>query len=287
VRVAHITDLHVERRPTGGELLNKRFAGAVNLYLFGRHAHFTEASVRGVVDAVGELAPDLVLCTGDLTATATDAEFAAARQILTPLIDTFPFRAIPGNHDVYTSESLGRFAARFGDVGWGGRFPARESFGGLDVVALDVCVDSWLSNGAVTADALGALDERLAEGTAPALLLLHYPLRDRRGARYGPFTRNLWNAAGVEAVLARHPRVKAVLHGHAHHGYRTEIPLGDRRIPSYNPGAGGYAYLPGQRRTAHFNLYQVGDDGIEAVERFQWNGTRFEPEPGGAYATGG
>lgn len=287
MRIAHITDLHVLRTPKVAELLNKRLAGAVNLYLLGRSHHFTEASARGLVDAVGGLAPDLVLCTGDLTATATEAEFVAARELLRPLIDAFPVRLIPGNHDVYTAESVGRFARHFGDVAFGGRFPAVEHFDGLDVVAFDVCQPGWMSNGIVTHDALASLDGLLGQGTAPAVLMLHYPLRDRRGQPYGPASRNLHEARELEALLARHPRVAAVLHGHEHHGYRTEIPLGERSIPSLNPGAGGYAHLPARRRTAHFNLYTWDLHVLADVERFRWDGSRFEPEPGGAYTTGG
>ena len=114
LRVAHITDLHVERTPRAGELLNKRAVGAVNLYLLGRKAHFTEATIAGLVEALLREAPDLVVCTGDLTATATEDEFLAARELLAPVLERFPFLVLPGNHDVYTGESVGRFARHFG-----------------------------------------------------------------------------------------------------------------------------------------------------------------------------
>jgi hypothetical protein len=92
----------------------------------------------------------------------------------------------------------------------------------------------------------------------------------------------------VEALLARHPRVRAVLHGHEHHGYRTAIPLADgRSIPSFDPGASGYAFLPALRRTAHFNIYTLDAQDIVHVDRRAWDGTQFLPEAGGAYATGG
>ena len=46
---------------------------------------------------------------------------------------------------------------------------------------------------------LDALDALLGGGTAPAFVLLHSPLRDRRGGPYGPFTRSLENALELEA----------------------------------------------------------------------------------------
>lgn len=285
MRVAHITDLHVERMPSWGELFNKRLLGAVNLYVLGRHTHFTQASQQALVEAVVALAPDAVVCTGDLTATATDAEFAAAAELLAPITGRLPFMVIPGNHDVYTPESVGRFEATFGR--WSGACPFVRRFGGVDFVALDVSRPALLSNGHAPAAQLEALDRTLAGGTAPVVLMIHYPLRDRVGHPYGPPTRNLDNAAAVEAVLERHPRVRAVLHGHAHHGYRTQIPRPGDPIDSLNPGASGYAYTPAQGRTAHFNLYTLDDHGIAAVERYAFDGARFVPEAGGAYASGG
>lgn len=285
MRVVHLTDLHCEARPTLGELANKRLLGAINLYVLGRADHFTRASVEGAVAAVVAAAPDLVVCTGDLTATATEAEFALARELLRPLTDRFPFLCLPGNHDVYTGESAGRFARWFGEWSQGGRFPWSVTHGGVEFVLVDTAFPDWLSRG--RAEGLDALDALLAAGAAPAWVLLHYPLRDRHGAPYGPSTRNLINAAAVEAVLGRHPRVRAVLHGHEHHGYRTEIPTPHGPIPSLDPGASGYAWLPRRHRTAHLNVYDVARDGGFTVDRLAWDGSRFAPETGGAYATGG
>ena len=285
LRVAHITDLHVERTPRAGELLNKRAVGAVNLYLLGRKAHFTEATVAGLVEALLREAPDLVVCTGDLTATATEDEFAAARDLLAPVLERFPFLVLPGNHDVYTGESVGRFARHFGAWSNGGTFPFVHAAGGWDFVLADVARPDWLSRGKAGKAQLEALEALLAAGADPAVLLLHYPLRDRHGAPYGPATRALEGAAALEALLARHPRVRAVLHGHEHHGFRVALPGTDAHI--LNPGASGYAFLPEKRRTAHFNVYALDASGVATVERHAWDGRAFAPEAGGAYTTGG
>jgi 3',5'-cyclic AMP phosphodiesterase CpdA len=284
MRVVHLTDLHVERVPRVGELFNKRALGVVNLYVLGRTHHFSEASVRGAVEATIAAEPDLVVCTGDLTSTATEEEFEAARVLLEPILTRFPFRVVPGNHDVYTSESRGRFNTHFGPWSGQGSFPWVERFGAWDVVALDTARPALLSRGRAGPEMLARLDTLLGEGDAPAMVLLHYPLRNRHGAPYGPGTRNLEGAAALEAVLARHPRVRLVMHGHEHHGYATTLPGGAR---SLNPGAGGYAFLPKRGRTAHLNVLEVDDDGGVTVERLAWDGARFAPEPGGAYATGG
>lgn len=279
MRFAHVTDIHVEVPPTLGELGNKRLLGAVNLYILGRSHHFSVETQRGLVQAVCDVAPDVVLCTGDLTASGTEAEFAAARELLAPITGRFPFFVIPGNHDVYTGESVGRFERHFAE--WAG--PSRR-FGDLDVVALDVCRPDWLSRGRA-GERLAAFEAALA-GTGPAWVMVHYPLRGRDGAPYRPFTRAIADAADIEAALARHPRVTTVLHGHEHHGFRTTIPREGPPLVQLDPGASGYAWLPKRRRTAHFNVYDLEGESL-TVTRYAWDGARFAPEAGGAYATGG
>ncbi len=270
--------------PRFSELFNKRLLGAVNLYALGRSAHFSGESRQAAVDAVLALRPDVVVCTGDLTATATEAEFRAAAALLEPLTSTFPFVTLSGNHDVYTGESVGRFAASFGAWANDGRLPFVVPVGSIDLVAVETCRPDWLSRGRCGEGQLTLLDTLLAASARPAVVMIHYPLRARDGSPYGPATRALSDAAALEAVLARHPRVTAVLHGHEHHGYRTTLPSG---VPSLNPGASGYAHLPARRRTAHFNVYTFSDDGGRfEVDRYAFDGARFGPETGGAYATG-
>lgn len=285
MRLAHITDLHVEHTPRVGELVGKRLFGAVNLYLLGRSHHFSCDVQAALPAAVLATRPDRIVCTGDLTATATDAEFAAAKALLAPLLSV-PFDCIAGNHDVYTAESLGRYGRYFGPDLAGGalRVPA----GPVDLVLFDVCEPAWLSRGRATPSGLTALDAALAS-SGPCILCLHYPLRGRGGEPYGPPTRALSNAAAVEEIIAQHPNVVTVLHGHEHHGYTTQLPAvaGRPGVSIYNPGSSGYACMPKKHRTAHFNVYDVEPTGIVAVERYAWTGTSFEPEPGGAYATGG
>jgi len=92
----------------------------------------------------------------------------------------------------------------------------------------------------------------------------------------------------VEDILLRHAhRITAILHGHEHHGFKTQLQHNDASIPILNPGASGYAHLQKQDRTAHFNLYDFEGDSF-SIQRFRYSGDLkdFEPEPGGAYTTG-
>lgn len=290
MRIAHFTDLHLHRTASWSQLPGKRLMGTVNMAL-GRSHHFTDDSVDALVEAVGEQEPDWMLCTGDLTAMATPQEFEAAKTALAPLTSRFPFFVVPGNHDAYTNGAVrdSRFLQFFGE--WSGEgFPTRhDTPEGVTFIGIDPCRPHFLSSGVLPSGQLAAFRSMLSDGSLKdrfVILLLHYPLRNRRNEFYGPFTRDLRNAREVEAVIDQAGCVDMILHGHEHHGFQAVLPTAAKEIPILDPGAGGYAFLPEERRTAHFNVYEVSDGILQGVERFSFDGKRFVPETGGAYATG-
>lgn len=291
MKVVHLTDLHVQTTPRLRELANKRLIGSANLFLLGRKAKFSADAQRAAVAAALAEAPDLVIITGDLTAQALDSEFEAASALLTPLLNAAPAVILAGNHDTYVAEASpgARMRPWFG--AWmGPSVPYLHAFGAVAVLTLDTCRTHVLSSGHTPSEQLpqaAALLAGLPARDRPFVFLAqHYPLRGRDGAPYGPWTRALSNAAEVEAMIATTDRIGAVLHGHEHHGFRSEIPGAAGPVPILNPGASGYAFLPEQRRTAHLNVYDVDRDGLHGVRRLRWDGSAFADEPGGAYATG-
>lgn len=291
MRVAHVTDIHVQVPPELSECFNKRFLGAANLYVAGRKSHFTRAVQERLVLDVAALQPDVIACTGDLTALATKAEFESAHELLAPLFGSVPTVLIPGNHDTYTPQAeRERFIEeRFGQWTGDGDWPRLHRVGDVAFVCVDVCRATGLvSSGSAPADQLQRLDAMLAELEASfVFLMLHYPLRDRRGEPYGPWTRNIENAAAIEEILGRHAaRIGAILHGHEHHGFKTELPS-EPPVPILNPGSSGYADIPEKGRRAHFCVYTVSDGTLNDIERFAYDGQRFMPESGGAWASGG
>ncbi len=292
MRVVHLTDLHVQTRPQLGELFGKRLLGTANLYLLGRRAKFDPAAQRAAVQTALELEPDLVIITGDLTAQGTVSEFAAARELLDPLLSRVSCAILPGNHDLYCEDAKveDRMGQTFGE--WMGpkrRLPYLVQHGEVAVLAIETCHPHLLSSGRVPPGELQAAVGMLAGLPSPrpfVFLALHYPLRNRDGAPYGPATRALDNAGAVEDFLLATTKVDAVLHGHEHHGFRTELPTAAGPIPVLDPGASGYAFLPDQDRTAHLNCYEVDARGLHEVKRYRFDGRQFLAEPGGAYATG-
>jgi len=105
-RIAHFTDIHVTgdaSRIPWVDLLSKRLLGWINLRLLGRSALFADAEdvMRAFLEDLAAVAPDHIVCTGDLTALSLPGEFEKARRMLSPLLEDPRVIGIPGNHDVY------------------------------------------------------------------------------------------------------------------------------------------------------------------------------------------
>ncbi len=66
------------------------------------------AILRPLVEFIGEVKPDVVAVSGDLTQRARTSEFNAAREFLVAI--PFPQIVVPGNHDVPLHDVFSRFA---------------------------------------------------------------------------------------------------------------------------------------------------------------------------------
>jgi 3',5'-cyclic AMP phosphodiesterase CpdA len=288
MKIVHLTDLHFQVPPRLDELWGKRLLGSVNLYLLGRHSKFSRAAQEAAVKKTMEESPDIVVFTGDLTAQALNAEFSAARQTLDPILSSYPTVMIPGNHDTYVRETVpgARMRELFGD--WmGDRSPWLHRFDEVAFLSVETCRAHPLSSGLIPSGELDRASQCLAQAEDQFVFLcIHYPVRSRRGEPYGPRSRALSNAAALESFVDEHTQISAILHGHEHHGFQTQLRLQSRPVTILNPGATGYAYLPDRDRTAHLNIYEVDRSGISSLRRLRFNGQDFEDEPGGAYATG-
>src|SRR2546425_11690303 len=113
MRIVHISDLHfwhITLHPR--ELVSKRLLGMCNLVL-SRARKYRMSSMPLVVERIRALEPDHVLVTGDLTSTALEEEFEAARRPLERLeTHASPPAVIPGNHDRHTPQSAPRRPVR-------------------------------------------------------------------------------------------------------------------------------------------------------------------------------
>jgi len=293
MRIAHITDIHVTEPPRFSQIWGKRLWGSVQLYWMGRAKKFSRAVQEELVRAVALLEPDVLVVTGDLTSQALPQEFIRFREIYAPLFDRQETVVLPGNHDLYTLPTAGGVRADAHLKPWIGEgdYPRLRIVG--DVAFLSLCCSrpGLYARGLCPGDQLDRLDA-LLDGEAlrgkTVLLLMHYATRKYDGSPYDPYFECLANANAVEAVIASHgARIQAILHGHVHRGYRTELSSPTGPIPILNPGTSGYAWNPVRGRTAHFNLLELDGRKLR-VQRYFYDGDAgcFSPEPGGAYATG-
>lgn len=131
------------------------------------------------VQQLNDLAPDFVICTGDLIdVPESNRHMEHARSLLNELSPDIPFMSLPGNHDigdVPTPESLAWFREVFGRD--------RFSFdhGGWHIVGLNSCL---LADGTGAPDEVERqwawLEEDLARagraGAEGTLAFLHHPL---------------------------------------------------------------------------------------------------------------
>jgi len=189
IRIVQISDLHLLGDP--GSCTNGVDSAAV---------------LERVVPLVNALAPDLVVATGDLTDDGTPAAYHRLRQLLAPL--RAPLRACPGNHDDRQA-----FREAFGFVA---DAPLRQSLAvaGVRLVLLDSTVPGH-SAGRLPEDDLAWLEAECAAhpDTCTCVFLHHQPL---------PIYVRWLDAVGLQhpdgllQLLARHPQVRVVAHGHVH-----------------------------------------------------------------------
>jgi 3',5'-cyclic AMP phosphodiesterase CpdA len=243
VRILHFSDIHLGlgvRRVPLADWPGKRFAGGANL-IRGRGRRFADAAekTRRMVRLARELKADFVVCTGDLTALATEAEMLAAQMILQPLLETDRILVIPGNHDLYTWRDVRqrRFENRFRsslrsdlpDLCTDGPWPiVRLPFPDTAIVAVNSARPNrapWKSSGRVPDAQVSGLEMALADPRVAGrfvFLLTHYaPCR----ADGSPDSRE-HGLENVDQVVAAAGRIErgAWLCGHIHTTFWQELP---------------------------------------------------------------
>ncbi|WP_159993870.1 phosphodiesterase [Roseomonas sp. 18066] len=168
------------------------------------------AALNMAVEQINRLRPrpDLVLLTGDVAETGSDAEYALARRLLGRL--AMPCRAIPGNHDL-------REPFRQAFAGMPAEGPLHYvagQHGAVRVIALDVTVPDK-HHGEVDAASLAWLRATLAaEPGRPTVVMLHQPPIDTGIPYLDAY--NCRDADALAAVIQDFPAVERILCGHVH-----------------------------------------------------------------------
>ena len=242
MRVVHISDLHfwhITLNPR--QLLGKRLLGMSNLFL-NRAWNFRMESMPALVDRIQGISPDHLLITGDLTSTALEEEFRAARRALIPLNPSAPFLSVvPGNHDRYTRESARSrlFEKYFGEFAPAPVYPWLKRLGeDVGILASDPTHPNPISApGTMTTEQILKATELLhAAKPRPERLIVacHYPIALPAGIVEGR-GHGLRGARELQAFLARESPA-LYCHGHIHASWAFS-PQSLPRTLCLDPGA--------------------------------------------------
>jgi 3',5'-cyclic AMP phosphodiesterase CpdA len=182
--IAHVSDIHID----GTERATGRTTRVME-YL------------RGFADRL-----DVILITGDLADHGAEPEYEVVRQLATAPV---PVLLCPGNHDarppyrkaLLDEEPDGTPVNRAHRVGGVTFLMADSSIPGDDAGLLDDATLAWL-------------DAELAAGEGPAFVCFHHPPVPLHMPMLDEI--RMLGADRLAALVRRHPRVVALLCGHAH-----------------------------------------------------------------------
>jgi 3',5'-cyclic AMP phosphodiesterase CpdA len=275
-RLAHISDMHVFS-PDGAHwrelLFNKRITGWANTRLRRGRVH-RRRLLEAVLD--GASRADHLVVTGDVTNLALEGEYREARRLF-DRAGPAEISVIPGNHDLYlpSISREGRFERHFGSFVRGdlpqlsvavaaGAYPFVKLRGPAAIIGLSSAVPRppFVAAGYLGREQLRALKAVLEHPEVTrriAVVLVHHPPIDSRNSLLR-LRDGLADAAPLRHVLATLRR-GLVLFGHLHARVRCR----------YGPldvvcASGAALDHPDDSIRAGYNLYEIDDDGVAAVE---------------------
>ena len=230
-RIAHLSDLHC------GD------------------PHFVPSLMERAVSEINDLEPNLVVCSGDLTAMGFKPEFAEARGYLDRLTCE-AFVVVPGNHD----------ARNVGYVHFEEMFGERNSVlqvDGVTVVAVD-STEPDLDNGEIGRGRYPWIEEQFADGGDVRVFVLHHHLLPVPGTGR---ERNIVYDAGDAIECLQRARVDLVLCGHKHVPYAWR--LEDMFI--VNTGTVSSLRLRGNTRPC-YNVIEVTGAHVDVWRKYPYHG---------------
>jgi 3',5'-cyclic-AMP phosphodiesterase len=217
--------------------------------------YFVPNLLERAISEINELAPDLVVCSGDLTTMGFKEEYAQARRYL-DRIDCPSLVVIPGNHD---SRNVGyvHFEQLFGE---------RNSVLRLDGVTV-VAVDSTepdLDHGQIGRGRYGWIEEQFAEPTALRVFVLHHHLLPVPGTGR---ERNVVYDAGDALECLQRAGVDLVLSGHKHVPYAWRL----ENLFIVNAGTVSTLRLRGNTRPC-YNVIEFSGGHVDVWRKYPFHG---------------
>jgi len=194
----------------------------VSVVLHVSDPHFG-TEVPEVVEALarlaGQLRPDLMVLSGDITQRARAAQFQAARAFMDRL--GAPLLAVPGNHDIALFDLWTRLTRPYAHhrAAFGDDLEPVFATPGLMVLAVNTTRAHRHKNGEVSARQIGRVAEQLARATTAQLrvVVVHQPIEVARAQDVHDrlighrAAQTAWAAAGADVVLGGHIHLPYVM----------------------------------------------------------------------------
>jgi 3',5'-cyclic AMP phosphodiesterase CpdA len=217
--------------------------------------HFVPGLMERAINEINELEPDIVVCSGDLTAFGFKHEYAMARRYL-DRIECDALVVIPGNHD----------ARNVGYVHFEELFGERNSVlrvSDVTVVAVD-STEPDLDNGQIGRGRYRWIEEQFAVGD-PSLriFVLHHHLLPVPGTGR---ERNIVNDAGDAIECLQRAGVDIVLSGHKHVPYAWRL----EDLFVVNAGTVSTQRLRGRTRPC-YNVVEVSDRHVDVWRKYPFH----------------
>ena len=247
--------------------------------------------VRGLLQAVADAAPDIVVVSGDLTQRARKKQFRAAKMFLQALPEV-PQIVIPGNHDVSLTSLMDRAFKpfkRFKKFITPDLSPYYEddevAIAGINTVRLATVNDGRIKPRVVkiACEQLGGSGKNKAR-----IVVTHHPMDVKPGN---------WKQRTVSKSKAAMKKfgevgVDVFLSGHLHTG-RTIATSARYKFKGYSAVVVHAGTAVSTRRRGEpnqWNIVRIGDVGADFgtidVQPMQWNGSSFQPMPVESYEKG-
>jgi 3',5'-cyclic AMP phosphodiesterase CpdA len=235
--------------------------------------HVDRELIDPLVNCVRELAPDLVVVSGDLTQRARDREFREARAFLERLPS--PRLVVPGNHDVPLYNPMARLFC--GLCGYRRHIAAEvEPFYRDDecaVLGVNTARSLAVSGGRVGRNQLRAVERRF-RGLPPGLakvLVTHHPFDLPPRSHHDNVVRGARRAIEALAAIG----VDVVLSGHVHQAHAghsaTRFRAAHRALLLVQAGTATSTRVRDEPNS--WNVIRL-DGGAVRVERKAWSAAR-------------
>lgn len=216
---------------------------------------FVPSLLERAIAEINDLAPDLVVCCGDLTAFGFKPEYLQARAYL-DRIECRALVVVPGNHD---SRNVGylHFERLFG-----GRNSCLR-VDGVTVVAVD-STEPDLDHGRIGRGRYGWIEEQFAAPADLRVFCLHHHLLPVPGTGR---ERNIVYDAGDAIECLQRARVNLVLCGHKHVPYAWRL----EDLFIVNAGTVSSLRLRGDTRPC-YNVIEIDGAHVDVWRRYPYHG---------------